>query len=157
MNRPELPPNLDIERLVRAHLEHRAEAIDPRPLFEKIQQSLAEPSPARVLPAGRAAALRAVWKWAGAAAAAILAVGGLTVLLHDRPALAKGETVVREARTAHLLPIDRCYLVEVRRESSLFAELGPASCPGPPDPPLDARRPVLGRVRPARTALGVGP
>ena len=42
-------------------------------------------------------------------------------------ALAKGEAVVREARRAHLLPIDRCYLVEVRRDSSLAAELSPAN------------------------------
>ena len=127
MIRPEHPAGLDVERLVRAHLEHRAEAIDPRPLFEKLQQSLAEPSPARVLLTGRPGRARVLLKWACAAAATILAVGGLTVLLHDRPALAKGETIVREARTAHLLPIDRCYLVEVRRESPLFAEVGPAS------------------------------
>jgi hypothetical protein len=129
MSRPEHPAGLEVERLVRAHLEQRAEAIDPRPLFEKLQQSLAEPSPARVLPTGRPGRARVLVKWACAAAATILAVGGLSLLMHDRPALARGETIVREARTAHLLPIDRCYLVEVRRESPLFAELGPASAP----------------------------
>jgi hypothetical protein len=49
----------------------------------------------------------------------------LPVVRQDRKALAKGEAVVREAREAHLQPIDRCYLVEVRRESSLAAEIAP--------------------------------
>jgi hypothetical protein len=49
------------------------------------------------------------------------------LLSYDRPALARGEAVVREAKRAHLLPIDRCYLVEVRRESSLVAELSPVN------------------------------
>ena len=41
--------------------------------------------------------------------------------------MARGETVVREARRAHSMPIDRCYLVEVRRESSVVAELSPTT------------------------------
>ncbi len=70
---------------------------------------------------------RVAWKWAGAAAvAAAVVIGAVALFLQERTALAKGETVVREARQAHAMPIDRCYLVEVRRESSLVAELSPA-------------------------------
>jgi hypothetical protein len=63
----------------------------------------------------------------GAAAAAAAIISAFVLFAHERTALAKGETVVREARRAHLLPVDRCYLVEVRRESSLVAELSPAN------------------------------
>jgi hypothetical protein len=93
-----------------------------------IQQSLAAPSPKRVVPgAGRRTRINAAWKWAGAAAAAVAVISGFTLFVQDRTALAKGETVVREARRAHLLPIDRCYLVEVKHESSLVAELSPSN------------------------------
>ncbi len=70
-------------------------------------------------------------------AAALVVVVGF--LLQNRTALARGDVVVREARQAHTMPIDRCYLVEVRRESSMAAELSPAVAPGPPDTPLDSR------------------
>jgi hypothetical protein len=129
MNRPESTADREVDRLVRAHLERSAESIDPRALFGKIGQSLAEPGPPRVPAIVRLHRASAAWKWAGAvaAAAAALIVTGFILLAYDLPALAKGEEVVREARRAHLLPIDRCYLVEIRRESSLVAELSPAN------------------------------
>ena len=111
MNQHESREDLEVERLIRAHLERCSEAIDPRPLFGKIQQSLPLPSPGRRPEVERSGSTRAAWKWAGVAASAALVITGLVLLVHDRPALAKGETVVREARQAHLLPIDRCYLV----------------------------------------------
>jgi hypothetical protein len=129
MNQPEHQADLDIERLVRGGLERGAETIDPRALFNRIEQSLAASAASLSVQspeARRRLVLRSAWKWAGGAAAAAAIVIGFAVLMHERTALAKGETVVREARRAHLLPIDRCYLVEVRRESSLVAELSPA-------------------------------
>jgi hypothetical protein len=127
MNQPERTPDLDVERLVRADLERGAEASDPRPLFRRIQATLAAPAQASVPEVRRLMTARAAWKWTGVAAAAALVCAGLALFVHDRPVLAKGETVVLEARQAHALPIDRCYLVEVRRESSLVAELSPAN------------------------------
>ena len=116
----------EIERLVRARLDRDAETIDPRPLFGKIQQSLGSPGLERVTEIRRRHGIRTVWKWAGAAAAAAAVITAVVAFLYERTALARGETVVREARQAHHLPIDRCYLVEIRRESSLVAELSPA-------------------------------
>ena len=127
MNQPEHQADLDVERLVRAGLERSAETIDPRALFGRIEQSLSTLSSQGSPEFGRRRVFRAAWKWAGGLAAAAAIVIGFAVLMHERTALAKGETVVREARRAHRLPIDRCYLVEVRRESSLVAELSPAS------------------------------
>jgi hypothetical protein len=127
MSRPDSPADRNVERLVRAHLERTAETIDPRPLFGKIQQGLAPVSRRSVPIVGHRPGIRAVWKWAAAAAAVAAVITGFALLLQEQTALAKGETVVRQARRAHLLPIDRCYLVEVRRESSLVAELSPGN------------------------------
>jgi hypothetical protein len=127
MNRPDPPADLDVERLVRSHLERSAETIDPRALFGKIQQSLGARSPDPLPRARRRPGIKTALKWTGAAAAAAAIVAGFALLIQERTALAKGETVVREARRAHLLPIDRCYLVEIKRESSLVAELSPAN------------------------------
>ena len=117
----------EIDRLVRGYLERNAERVDPRPLFERIQGSLADGSSVRVAAHGLTRKRWVVWKWAGTAAAAAVVVTGLVLFSQDRLALAKGETVVREARQAHALPVDRCYLVEVRRESSLVSELALAA------------------------------
>ncbi len=118
MTDPDSPSELDleIERLVRESLDRASEQIDPRPLFERIGVEAG---------LGRRRKSRISWRWAGLAAAAILLAFCFPILRQDRKALAKGETVVREAREAHLQPIDRCYLVEVRRESSLAAEIAP--------------------------------
>jgi hypothetical protein len=117
MNESERPSDFDIEGLVRQHLDREAERIDPRALFASV---LAELPASRVAPAGR----RTV-RWVAVAVAASLLVASAAFFWRDRTVLAKGETVVREARQAHSVPIDRCYLVEVRRESSLAAELAP--------------------------------
>lgn len=117
-------PDDEIERLLRNHLERDAERIDPRPLFERIQASLSE---TRADAVARRPVVRILWKCAGVAAAALVLAVGVILFSQDRLALARGETVVREARQAHLLPIDRCYLVEVRRESPLLAELAPTA------------------------------
>jgi hypothetical protein len=127
MIRPDDRTDLDVECLIRAHLDRSAEMIDPRPLFGKITLSLAGPSSERLPEVVRVRAVRAAWKWAGAAAAVAALITGFVALMHEPTALAKGETVVREARRAHLLPIDRCYLVEVKRESALVVELSPGN------------------------------
>jgi hypothetical protein len=117
MIEPDSPTDLEIERLVRASLDRASEQVDPRPLFERIA---GESRPARRRKSTYP------WRWAGMAAAALVLVAiCFPILRQDRKVLAKGETVVREARQAHLQPIDRCYLVEVRRESSLAAEVAP--------------------------------
>jgi hypothetical protein len=128
MIEPEEPPEFQIERLVRAHLDRESERVDPRPLFERIVRDLpaaAAPPPPTVVRHRRATAF---WRWAGVAAMAASVIACATLAWRwDRPALARGETVVREARRVHSMPIDRCYLVEVRRESSIVAELSPTT------------------------------
>jgi len=126
MNETGPSDEIDIEALARAQLERDAERIDPRPMFQKIQESLSgSKSPGFPVHAARRSG-RMVWKWAGVAAAAAAAlIAVVAVFLQNRTAMARGESVVREARQAHTMPVDRCYLVEVRRESSMAAELSP--------------------------------
>jgi hypothetical protein len=117
----------DIEAMARARLERDAEGIDPRPLLQRIQGTLSSARSPRVPVVTRRRPGSLVWKWAGVAAAAAAVIGVLALFLHSRTALARGEIVVREARRAHTMPVDRCYVVEVRRESSMAAELSPAA------------------------------
>ena len=54
-----------------------------------------------------------------AAGLAFLFFGGL---FYAKPEPATAETLVRDAQQAHHQPVDRCYLVEVRRESDVLDE-----------------------------------
>ena len=128
MNDPDSRAMIDIEAMVRARLERAAEQIDPRPLFQKIGVSLAN-SPPSVVPLVKARRSgRVFWKWTGAAAAvaaALIVVAGLA--LQNRTAWPGATSSCARRGCAHTMPVDRCYLVEVRRESSMAAELSPAS------------------------------
>ena len=125
MSDPEPRSGVEIERLVLRSLDRRSERIDPRPLLTRILDDL-DDSKSRPTPTLVRRSVR--WSWGvvgiGSIAATIL-IACLPVFRRERVVLARGETVVREARQAHLSPVDRCYLVEVRRESSKAAELAP--------------------------------
>ena len=109
----------EIERLIRASLDRASERVDPRPLFERITAGVPGGLARRRRP-------RVSLRWTGLAASIVaVAAIGFPLFRRERPAFAMGEAVVREARQAHLQPVDRCYLVEVRRESPLAAELAP--------------------------------
>lgn len=141
MSEPDPVQNRRIEELVRESLERAAEQIDPRPLFERIQSLMASegvdhartsdsrPTPTlspRSSPAAhRGGVKHRLGQWWSVAAGVTILVASVVLVLQNRPLLAKGEVLVREARQAHRLPIDRCYLVEVRRETALVAELSP--------------------------------
>ena len=125
MTEPESPSDLEVERLIRASLDRDAERVDPRPLFERIMLEAHGGEPSRVVSASGRRRSRVLLRWAGLAAVAAGLFACVTLFWQDRKAFAKGETVVRDARQAHSMPIDRCYLVEVRRESSMVAELAP--------------------------------
>jgi hypothetical protein len=61
-----------------------------------------------------------------AAAAMLLAfLGGLQL----GPGRAGAETLIQQAHAAHLMPLDRCYLVEVRRDSPLVDNSAPLTAP----------------------------
>jgi hypothetical protein len=124
MNKPE-PGSIadaDLDRLVRDHMDRAAEQVDPRPLFERIQASLNEPKPLLAAP-GRTFGRRVILRWTALATAAGLILAVSTFFWSERTLLAHGREVIRAAREVHLQPIDRCYLVEVRRESSFASEL----------------------------------
>ena len=124
-----------LETLVRADLDRRADAVDPRPLFERVRRSMrsegGDPPAAsggahtarhRVLrfPAARPFR-RLAWGAAAAAAVVLAFVFGSQV----SPVRAGAEAIVREAQRSHQIPVDRCYLVEVRQDSELLQEAYP--------------------------------
>ena len=125
-----------LETLVRADLDRRADAVDPRPLFERVRRSLRSeggdpPAASGGAPTARRRVLRfpaarpfrrLAWGAAAAAAAVVLAfVFGSQV----PPARAGAEAIIREAQRSHRIPVDRCYLVEVRQDSELLQEAYP--------------------------------
>lgn len=127
MKKPDPEGERDLESLVRGHLERESETVDPRPLFERIQSSLTLPE-SRMRGGRRWPRLAwAGWRVGGIAAAAALILLALSVVMSERPAFAKAEVLVKEARQTHRQPVDRCYLVEVKRESPLVSEMTPTT------------------------------
>src|SRR4051794_7770844 len=120
MTESEPTPEHDIEALFQAHWQRQADKIDPRPLHDRICATLRVQSatPVSTLPLptrkhGARPRFNRRLAWALSAAAAILAAffGGL----HFAPVHASPQALVRQAQEIHRLPLDRCYLVEIRR------------------------------------------
>jgi hypothetical protein len=127
MSEPVPSPDSGVEALVRAHLQRQAEAIDPAPVYARLCASLARSS--RRDPPARTARRRFVWgvTWGTAAAAVVLLAflgGWLT-----GSGRAGAETLVQQAQAAHQMPLDRCYLVEVRRDADSVNETAPPTSP----------------------------
>jgi hypothetical protein len=119
-----------IDALIRRSLDRCAEQRDPRPAFDRLMTAWQPESatmPMAPLSVNRPRAGGARWgRWAvgASAAAAVLVLFALSTF-HSQPVLARAETLVREAKKAHRLPLDRCYLVEVRRDSPLYDQTSP--------------------------------
>ncbi len=127
MSEPEESTDFQLEWLVRGHLDRAAEQFDPRPLFSRLTSNRPDSKTRSAPLIARRRPARAIWRIVGLASAASLLVAAAASFLRERPVQAKGATVVQEARQAHSIPVDRCYLVEVRRESPVAAELAPNS------------------------------
>ena len=117
MIEPENRSDEMIEALVRWSLDRDAESIDPRAAFERLEAARPELSKSSAGTLGRAETTRRrrlgvrPLAWGLSAAAAVLLIL-TTWLLRPGPALASAESLVREAKQVHRLPLDRCYLVE---------------------------------------------
>jgi hypothetical protein len=131
MSDAEKQPDEAIEALVRRSLERGAERIDPRPVFERLQAAWPVPAAASAGPgasgstAGRRRLLPAATVAWGLSAAAAVVLMLTAWLFRPGQVLASPESLVREATQAHRLPLDRCYLVEVRKDSAVYDECFP--------------------------------
>jgi hypothetical protein len=111
MSHPE-PSEHEIDSLVRAHLLRQSESVDAAALVQRIRQKVGQGKSRLRKHAWRSVLRSPRTALVGLAAAAVVLVvffGGL----HVNPARASAETLVREAREAHALPVDRCYLVQI--------------------------------------------
>jgi len=109
---PHQPNPEDLENLVRAHLDREAATVDARALLTRVQDRLRQHTEALTLPNPRPRSAERKRRWLlglTTAAAVLLAFLGGHLL---QPGPASAEVFVREAREAHALPIDRCYLVQ---------------------------------------------
>src|SRR5207248_3139666 len=96
--------------------QRQAATTDPAPVYARLCVSLA--ASGRPDPPPRGLRRRRLWRrmaWATAGTAAMLLafLGGLQF----GPGRAGAETLLHQAHAAHLMPLDRCYLVEVRRDA----------------------------------------
>ncbi len=96
----------DVDALVRGHLAREAGKVDAAALLAGVRARLADRPPRQ----GRAPRGHLWWGLAAAAAVAAVLFGGQ--FLAPPAAQASPESLVRGARQAHGLPVDRCYLVQ---------------------------------------------
>jgi len=136
----------DLETLVRADLDRRADEVDPRKLFARIRQTLgadstdaasatSQPAHAALEPATalfrasstlRLPVARRVARWMGGLSAAAAAIV-IAFLFGSQGSTAQAspESILRDAQKIHQLPLDRCYLVEVKKDSALLEQSFP--------------------------------
>jgi hypothetical protein len=108
MNAPHDPADHRIDALVRDHLAAQAATVDAADMLARVKSGAGKP----VARHRRRMTARAVWGTATAATVLLAFAGGWYV--GEKPAHANpnAETLVREARQVHALPLDRCYLVQ---------------------------------------------
>ena len=119
MSEPEDLSDEAVEALVRDHIDREAGRIDAVPSFDRLRASWPSPVARNDGTACRSwvVRLRPTWSLAwGLSAAAVLLIAA-TWIFQSRPAMAGAEGLVRAAEQELKAPLDRCYLVEVRRDS----------------------------------------
>jgi hypothetical protein len=113
MSEPKRLTDDEVETLVRTYLVRQEESVDAQRILAGVRAR------ARTGRPGGFYRLRA-WGWQLAAAAALL--GALLVSLQLGTGQASAETLVREARQAHALPVDRGYRIDIEPDPAMLEE-----------------------------------
>lgn len=118
MSHPERLTDDPLLRVLRAHLEQQEQTVDPEPLVVRILGKQAtETRPEPVRPSKR------LWaKWGLGLGTVGIAAAVLLVVFLTPSAELRAEQAIREAEAALRLPVERCYLVEVRPDGDGIAE-----------------------------------
>jgi hypothetical protein len=119
--RPEQPDDWVLDR-VRQHLDRAAEGVDPRPLFARIVREVAPAAPTLApAPTPRPVRPRSWLRWAVPLCGLAATVAFLLNATSQPPAaMASPRDILEATQQAHRLPVDRCYLVEVRRDPTFL-------------------------------------
>lgn len=118
MSHPERPTDDPLLRVLRDHLDRQEQAVDVGPLAARIlgrQGTASRPEPVRLA--------RRPWaKWGLGLGTAGIAAAVLLVVFLMPSAEVRAEHAIREAEAALRLPVERCYLVEVRPDGDGVGE-----------------------------------
>jgi len=116
MSHPERPTDDPLLRVLRDHLDRQEQAVDVGPLAARILSTLPErPNPEPAPHAHPSSRPRRTWPaWTVGIGSLTLAASVLLLLVFAPSAEVRAEQAIREAEAALRLPVERCYLVEVR-------------------------------------------
>ncbi|MCE9531854.1 MAG: hypothetical protein K8T89_12125 [Planctomycetes bacterium] len=118
----------DLDRMLGDHLDRQARGIDPAPLMDRIQKTMAAEDPPVPVVAPKRSYRWLRWS-AGLATAACLVVAVLVFQKSDQPLRASPQALLQETQKTFHQPVYRCYLVEVQRETNLTDESNPFVAP----------------------------
>jgi len=118
MTQSEPADNNSLSRLLREHIEHQEQIVDVAPALARIRASARSLATQAGLRPRRLHVLRDHWRACavGLSAAAMVAIAFI-IGTWVRPTYASAEVALREAQRGLSLPVDRCYLVEVRQDN----------------------------------------
>jgi hypothetical protein len=120
--------NDSLSRLLREHIQRQEHDIDVAPVHARIRASARSPATQPAVRRGRLRILRRHWRaCAVGLSAAAMVVLAFIIGTWVTPTYASAEALLREAQRGLSLPVDRCYLAEVRQDNAA------------PDDPLPAR------------------
>jgi hypothetical protein len=124
MSHPERPTDDPLLRVLRDHLDRQEQTVDVGPLAARILNTLPERSgPELATPAQLSPRPRRTWPaWTIGIGSLTLAASALLLLVFAPSAEVRAEQAIRQAEEALRLPVERCYLVEVRPDGDGMAE-----------------------------------
>jgi hypothetical protein len=124
MSHPERPNDDPLLRLLRAHLERQEQSLDVEPLATRICKSRPERFDPETTPQAQPSQrFRKTWPaWTIGIGSLALAASVLMLLVFTPSAELRAEQAIRQAEEALRLPVERCYLVEVRADGDGLGE-----------------------------------
>jgi hypothetical protein len=110
MNSSPHPTDHPVDSLVRQHLAAQAATVDAADMLARVRAARHNRNASPGTRYTRRLLIRGLWGFGTAAAVLLAFIVGWHI--GESPVQASAETLLREARQVHALPLDRCYLVQ---------------------------------------------